>query len=238
MVSKWLPRVIASLGLVGSGCVALTAFSNPASAACNYAHYRAGDASGVQNKVSVYGVIQTPYSGDITGYGSDKPSASDVYLITSSGGFVQIGWYVGSSSGLPYASSPRIFYGENVPGTRSELLQAGPGIGWNSADSYSVYSQGDYSYRFYVNGTYVGSTSYQHARQGEPVFNSEVEYLGTIMDSTAQSTSSPYKTLQYESTYGGSFAYFNDNYFGNVYGFYSGPAASSATDFTYGGGNC
>lgn len=174
----------------------------------------------------------------MTGYGENNPSAADIYMITAGGGFLQIGWYVGQTEALPDAATPRVFFGENVPGTSNELLQAGPVIGWGVTEPFSIYSEDNYYWHFYANSVCVGQSAYEHATTGSPSFNGEVDYQNTTMWGEALGYSSPYKTLQYQATYGGPWTYFTDHYFGNVYGFSSASLGYQATDFANGGYSC
>lgn len=53
--------------------------------------------------------LYAPTSDEVADYGTDKPDMGDIYIITSAGGFVQFGWYLGSASNLPTVSTPTVF---------------------------------------------------------------------------------------------------------------------------------
>ena len=107
--------LLAVLFAVGSvGATAGEAGAYP----CTFALYRAGTkALNITVATGVASTIRTPNQADLYNYGSDMPSAADIFMFNQSGGgaFVQAGWYVGSAGGLPTATQPRVFWRENTP---------------------------------------------------------------------------------------------------------------------------
>ncbi|HET7173109.1 MAG TPA: hypothetical protein VFI30_02385 [Nocardioidaceae bacterium] len=182
------------------------------------------------------GRLRTPFSGEITGAGSDKPSAGDITLIdTSTGGFVQFGWYLGSASGLPTVSTPHLFVGENIPGTTGEALQGEAGVGWGTYNLFSIQERSPGYYGFYLNGTYWFSTTYKHFNSGDARAVGEVDNDCTVMAARAFEPSPPNRTLQYrtQNTSGYQWNYFLDHRYASA-GFESVPVSDIATDYAYG----
>lgn len=156
--------LVLSVAIVLLGMTAASASPKPLTYTCLYGGYRAGDvADGVGDAVGVRGYLRTPYLEEVGGIGVGEPSAADVAVVNGPG-YVQVGWYVGSANGLPFAGSPRLWVAENIPGTRSEVLRAGPAIPWNSYDLYAIHESLTLPgyYDFYLNHVALLTDDMQH----------------------------------------------------------------------------
>lgn len=183
--------------------------------------YRAYDDNRTSEGRGVSGIFKLPPQGAIDVH-SGMVSASYVYLTDWSGNsdFVQIGWYVGKASQLPYAASPRVFLGErHFASPDYEMLRAGASLAWGSYHVFKlIYSTGSGYYYFYVDGAYVGQSLYKHMIKGMP------GGIGEVQDATSSNCvrmygeihrGSPvpdYKSLTYMTfePSGAVWHYFND----------------------------
>ncbi len=239
-------RFLRNLAILISLMLGLTAA--PASAySCTTTSggYRAIDqANGVSNAQGVRSTVILPPSGAITGLTSSRgPSAADVYLRNGSD-FVQLGWRVGTSTGLPYTTTPRVFFGEYYYGQpNNEVLHDGASLAWGSSHGFEIrFGSTSGSYNFYVDGAYVGTTARSHFSTAVPAFNGEVNFACVRMEAKAAQTGAPTRALQY-LTFGSSgsvWSYFSDLRVVQPSGngmFFSTGAGDIATDYGYGGGS-
>lgn len=146
----------------------------------------------------VSGMIMTPPSSAYVAP-SEGPNAADIFLRATSGreDFVQVGWYVGQPGGLPMATVPRAFYGEQIPGTNNETLRAGPVLGWGTHYLFRIDPvPGATGYRFWINNTFHTSTLYGHAPYMTAAFNGET-YNCSRMDARAYRNQTPLAILMY-----------------------------------------
>jgi len=225
-------RAATAISVVGIGLVAAT--STPAYANCSNGSFRAGDDSnGISNAYNIQSQMETPYSGEITGISSSRPSGADIYLINGSD-FVQFGWYLGAASQLPYTTTPRMFIGEYYPGqTNNELLRAGPTLSWSTYYRFEIVRASNNNYTVYFQGVSQFTTKRTHFSSGGPGFNGEVDYNCTVMAARAYKNASPPRSLQYQNSSTG-WKYFADSRYASS-GFYSLSAGDQATDWAYGG---
>ena len=232
--TRW--ALVAGFAVIGLAATALAVLyrPTPANAACVTNPYRAGDfAAGVTTAKGVHGVLRTPYSGEVTGAGTNRPSAADIYLI-SNADFVQLGWYLGSASQLPTVTTPYVFVGEFVTG--GELLRQGQALSWNTYYTFDIeFSSTPGTYYFYVNGQYKFATTTVHAANWQASFTGEVGYNCTTMRGRAYASASPLRTLKYLTSGGGGsvWHYFVDSRFADT-GYFSISGGDSATDYAYG----
>lgn len=118
-------------------------------ATCSQKSYRAYDDNVTSEGRGVSGIFRIP------GYIEANPqmvSGADVYLIEYGGSdFVQVGWYVGQASQLPYTATPRVFFGEAF--LDGELLRPGAASAWGSYHVFKLlYSTSSGYWYFYVDG--------------------------------------------------------------------------------------
>lgn len=210
----------------------------PAHAACGdvVGQWRAwDDAGGVISAEGVKGRIKTPRADQVWGYSSIRPSAADVYM-SKAGDFVQLGWYVGQATGLPYAGVPRVFYGEATPG--GEDLSAGPVLGWDQHHMFAITPEGgvaDGDYEFRVDGDPVGTTGEDHVAHARAGFVGEINDKCTRMYGLA-ALDGPGRTLQYKD--GGTWDnWFVDQRTKNANWLYSVEATGPSTAYVYGAGS-
>lgn len=209
--------------------------ASPANASCSVAQYRAGtSALNITVATGVSATIETPNPGDVWNYDGLKPTAADIYMFNQSGGggFVQVGWYLGSANGLPDATQPRLFWGENTP--TGEALHAGQTLSWGTIYSFMITNplNGTNIFNIWLQGTIVDQTNYAHSLNA-PAFNGEVNNKCTRMFALASHYRSPLRTLQYRY---GSWAYFSGTRYTNDSAFISTDAGDIATNYAYGGG--
>jgi len=226
-------RAATAISVAAIGLVAAT--TTPALANCSSGSFRAGDfASGVSNAYNVQSQMQTPFSGEISGTGTGRPSAADIYIINGSD-FVQVGWYIGQANQLPSTSRPRLFIGEYYPGqSGNELLRAGATLSWGTFYGFEVVRETGNSYTVFLNGVSQFTTRRTHFSSGSPAFNGEVDYNCTVMAARAYRSASPPRSLQYQNSSSG-WKYFTDNRFADS-GFFSlAVAGDHSTDWAYGG---
>ncbi len=229
---KWSAVLVALIGVQ-------TAFADTAEAAapdtsCTNYNYRAGMADGyVTNAFGVRSVIETPGPSQVYGYGSGKVTAADIYL-SYGGAFVQVGWYLGEATGLPLTYTPRLFWGENVPG--GETLHAGANLSLGTIYAFAILpSATNGFYRVLLQDNIVGTSQYAHDVRS-PGFNGEVDYACTRMDAQAAHGSGPERTLQYYSRTSSQFFYFDNSLFTNASNLVSTRLSDIATNYAYGGG--
>jgi len=196
-------------------------------------------AYGVLNARGVTSKVTTPPSGEITGSGVNKPSAGDVFLYYS-WDFVQVGWYVGSAGDLPYSPTPRVFVGEAISSTGSEVLRAGPSLNWNTNYKFTIQrSSSSGAYEFLLDGVHLFDSLYLHMTQGRPGSVGEIAYPCTRMYHRAV-TPAPAAPTLYFTTNGTTWNDFTDAYSvldpGGIT-IVSTDAGSTATHFGYGGGS-
>ena len=201
---------------------------------CDYVQARAGTwALNVSVATGVQATIKTPDPGDVYNYDPGKFSIADIYMryTGGGGGFVQLGWYLGNASQLPYTNQPRLFWGENTP--TGEMLHAGPLLTWGAVYAYMITNPLDGSNRFNIwfQGNIIAQTTYGH-NLNYPAFNGEVAYKCTRMWAIAAHGVAPLRTLRYRY---GSWYYFSGTPFDDP-GFISTSAGDIATNFSYGGG--
>jgi hypothetical protein len=234
---RMISRLTAVCAVLLTTIAVAAAAPSPALAACSSGVFRAGDtANGVSNAKGVRGVLRTPYSGEVAGFGAGKPSAADVAIINGSD-FVQWGWYLGSASQLPNVSTPYVFVGEYYPGqTNNELLRQGQALSWNTYYTFEVdFSSTPGTYYFYLNGQYKFSTTRTHFTQGVATFNGETDNTCTSMRARAYASAPPNRTLQYLTFgSGGSVWHYFSDYRWADSGFVSTSVSDIATDWAYG----
>lgn len=156
-------------------------------------------------------------------------------LNPSSGGFVQIGWYLGETiTGLPQADTPRLFFGEG--GADSEQLIAGPTIGWNRDYAFKLEILGDGTFDYYYQGNLVGSSSSPHPDAKDARYLGEINQSSEQMWAEAVDTyTGSIRTLEYENPTG--WHHFGDHYYSDP-PFYSQSDGDIATDLVSGPGPC
>lgn len=206
-----------------------------AAASCTSATYRAGtSAPNITVATGVNATIETPSRSDVWNYDSQRPTGADIFMFNQSGGggFVQVGWYLGSASGLPNATQPRVFWGENTPS--GEALHAGPTLSWGTIYSFMITNplNGANIFNIWFQGTIIDQSNYAHSLNA-PAFNGEVDNKCTRMFALASHYQPPLRTLQYRY---GSWAYFSGTQYTNDSAFISTDAGDVATNFSYGGG--
>lgn len=226
-VRRGLTVLLTTLFIVGTVATPSTAStvraraltSPPRPAACPMFGPRAIDFSDLNNENQVYGAIETPNNGEVEPF---YGSAGDIYLTSGPHEFLQMGWYVGESSQLPYTATPRVFVGEydaNVSALEYLRQVAGP-LAPGRFHNYRIqWDAVPGQYQFYFDGTRVATTLISHAvgLNWEGAFNGETHVCGAPMDAIASSNGGP--TLQTGvNTMGGpgTYRYFNDDY--RVYG--------------------
>lgn len=202
---------------------------------CTFDYYRAGTkALSITVATGVASTIKTPYPGDVYNYSSTQPAAADIYMFNQAGGggFVQAGWYLGSASGLPNATQPRVFWGENTP--TGETLHAGPVLSWGTVYSFMITNplNGTNKFNVWFQGNIIGQSTYAHSLNA-PGFTGEVSFKCTRMHGLAAHNQAPLRTLQYRY---GSWSYFTGTRTTSHTGFYSESAGDIATNYVYGGG--
>lgn len=180
-----------------------------------------------------------PDSGEITGISTSQPSAGDIFLTNAGLDFVQVGWYLGSASGLPYTTTPRYFSGEYDPTTGGEVLLVGPTISFSTYHTFVIKSNGGAGdYAFYMDSVLRNVTTRNHAYLGHAAFNGEVDNTCVRMGARSYRPSPPLATLQYMTTSSGVTTqhYFTDHYYQSSDGiFVSDSAGDHSTDYAYGG---
>lgn len=199
---------------------------------------RAWDFSTATDSTGVQGLIHIPDKDAISGWGDGAPSAGDVFIDFSGGGFVQMGWYVGStSSGLDNVTTPHIFYGENTGGNHVEVLHDAQSAVWGGGGTAQIVGVGGGSFRFYYDGDYIGQTQMTHMDSGVAAFTGEVDFVGTRMWASAYANQSPLHTLQRRDS-SKNWAYFTSDTRGEYDSvhFSSTSAGDNATDSAIGGG--
>ncbi|TWP32197.1 hypothetical protein [Leekyejoonella antrihumi] len=236
MWSKVTAAVVALLvagALSGAGGSAYAASMVKPAYPCTADTWRAGTkALNVTVATGERATIITPSPGDVYNYGSGRPTAGDIYMwYTDSSAFVQVGWYLGSASGLPTATQPRAFWGENTPG--GEALHAGSTLSWDTVYSFQITNplNGTNVFNIWFEGSIIAHTGYGHTLNA-PGFNGEVDYQCTRMHALAAHGTEPLSTLQYRY---GSWYYFDGSRYADP-GFYSEIFGESATNLSYGGG--
>jgi hypothetical protein len=197
--------------------------------------------------VSAFGInsqLTTPQSIDLWGFGVGMPSAGDVGLVNySNGDFVQYGWYVGSATGLPYASIPRVFFGEwNLSGGY-ETLTAGPYLNWGESHNFRILKNTAGAYAALLDGSSMITSAYTHGTIPTPQMTAETDVLCTRMHAVAtRNPAPPARTLYYAT---GSVSSPTWNLFVDVYlksadtsrgTFVSTSAGDQASFYGYGGG--
>jgi hypothetical protein len=213
--------------------------SYASSAACTVGNYRAADFSDfITVAKGMQGVLRTPVQGEITGLATGRASAADVYIINGAD-YIQVGWYMGNASQLPYSSVPRFFVGEYYPGQQNnEVLRAGPTLSWGTYYSFSLdFTSPAGHYNFYLQGQFRYQTLRAHFTSGYPAFNGETTHSCVRMEARAHHYAAPQRTLQY-LTYdsrGAVWHWFSDSYTYSS-GYYMGRAGDIATAYGYGGG--
>ncbi|HZO70437.1 MAG TPA: hypothetical protein VFB74_36020 [Kribbellaceae bacterium] len=202
---------------------------------CTNAAYRAGTrALNITVATGVSATIKTPETYDVYNYDSTKPTAADIYMFNQAGGggFVQVGWYLGSASGLPNATQPRLFWGENTP--TGETLHAGTWLSWGTYYKFGITNPLDGTNRFniWLQEQIIGRSVYAHSLNA-PAFNGEVNYKCTRMHGLASRYQSPLRSLQYRY---GSWNYFSGTRYVSHADFFSIQGGDIATNYVYGGG--
>ncbi|HET6741365.1 MAG TPA: hypothetical protein VFH76_20610 [Kribbella sp.] len=238
-MQKRLSLLIAILfcgALVGAPAVGAPARPT-ATFPCTPDLYRAGtSALNITVATGVLATIITPASSQVYGYGAGKPSAGDIWMFNQSGGvgFVQLGWYLGAPTGLPLATQPRVFWGENVPPPDVEVLHAGPVLSWDTVYEFMITNPLDGTNRFnlWLQGKIIGRSDYGHSLNA-PGFVGEVDAKCTTMHAVAAHGQPPLRTLRYRY---GSWHYFSGTRYTRQADFYSIELGDIATDFAYGGG--
>ena len=222
------------LALLFMGAIVAVPAAPAAAFPCTNAAWRAGTkALNVTVATGVTATIKTPDPSDVYNYAHNMPSAADIYMFNHAGGggFVQVGWYLGSAPGLPDASQPRVFWGENTP--TGEALHAGAVLSWRTVYSFTITNplNGTNRFNIWFQGNLIDQTDYAHSLNA-PGFNGEVNYKCTRMWALASHGQAPLRTLRYRY---GDWSYFS----GTLYmspDFYSTLGGDIATNFSYGGG--
>lgn len=230
-----LPRL--ALALVSA--VAPMAVASPAAAGtCDFNNARAGDfATGTPSDVNgVTGQIFVPSIPAPSP--SQGPSAADIYIING-GDFVQLGWYVGSTStGLPFVTVPHAFWGEYVAGAVGNEYTHDLGAisqGFYQflvkRDESTKNSAGNGRYVFSIDGAQRAQTVALHPT-GSPAFDGETNYACVTMDGASErNPHPPYGTLYYYSVSTGAHFWPGDSLFHSA-GYYSELFSNSAgSDF-------
>lgn len=186
--------------------------------------FRAWDRNITSEARGVSGIFRLPPAGAVSvQQGTNQASAADVYLIQNPNGpdFVQIGWYVGRASQLPFTSTPRVFFGEYYASDPyGEVLQAGANLSWGSYHVFKLlYSTSSLKYYFYVDGVYIGQSILSHMEKGLPGAIGEANHPASAAciqmwgEAHRGSPNPDYKSLIYlKFTPTATCHYFNDNY--------------------------
>jgi hypothetical protein len=182
--------------------------------------YRAGDTGSSETGTGVSGDIITPSNGDIPDPGG-LSSATDVFLRqTSSGSFVQVGWYTGTVAGMPVVNRPHLWVGENRPLGGERLRGSFGGVGylldWGAHYTFKISESptGSGNYKFFLNGDFVTDAEYSHfSASGVPGFTGEIDCYNTTMEAIAVANAYPYNSLQSRGADGVTWRTFEDNRF-------------------------
>lgn len=192
-----------AVGAVGALATMMTLLVPPTVATatpCTSGFFRTYDYTNHVSAIGINSQITTPRSTDVWGYGVGMPATGDIGLVNySSGEFVQYGWYVGSATGLPYTSTPRVFFGESVSGG-GEVLTAGPNLFWRTSYTFRILKTTAGGYRMSLGGVYQLSNSYTHGSLPTPQMTGETDFLCTRMDALAIRDPTPPVTTLYYAT--------------------------------------
>lgn len=162
------------------------------------------DGASTTTNTNINGIAGTVYVPQYTSanlYGQYTTAGNLAMLIEDSAGhFFQIGWYVGSATGLPYTSTPRYFAGEGTyhGETLYQTSRSVSGGTWHAfrlVQDENPLSASFRHYRGYVDGVLVWTSAMSTTIEGTPRFLGETNFDCADMYAHA-STSSGGPTLQ------------------------------------------
>lgn len=132
--------------------------------------------------------------------------------------FVQMGWYVGNASQLPYTTTPRVWVGESdsIRPPNYEYLRAFMSVSPSSYHRYRIQWDGQPGeYQFYLDGVLIATTLTKHVvgLTWEGAFNGETHVCGGPMNAIASYNGPTLQTGVNTAGGPGTYKFFHDDYF-------------------------